>query len=70
VLNGPLEHNALLAVSVVTCVLGAAGLTAGMFMHYGCEDCAYMTCILSCGGSFFLFVGMLVGNYTKWRSRR
>ena len=69
-LNGPLEHNALLAVSVIACVLGAIGLTAGMFMHYGCEDAAYTTFILSCGGSFFLIVGILVGNYTKWRSRR
>jgi hypothetical protein len=69
-LGGPLEHTALLAVSVIACGLGTLGLTIGMFMHYGCEDAAYMTCILSCGGSFLLFVGMLVGNYTKWHSRR
>ncbi len=69
-LAGPLEHNALLVISVLSCVLGALALTVGMFMHYGCEHYAYMTCILTTGGSLALFLGIAVGNYTKWRSRR
>ncbi len=69
-LEGPLEHNALIAISVLACLLGAAALTAGMFMYYGCPDYAYSTCILTIGGSLLLFLGIAVGNYTKWRSRR
>jgi len=69
-LEGPLEHNALIAVSVLLCVLGAAGLTVGMFMHYGLPHSAYPTFILTSGGGLFIISGIAVGNYTKWRSRR
>jgi len=60
----------LLLISVITCLIGAIALTVGMFMHYGCTDYPYQTCLLTAGGGVLIMVGIGVGNYTKWRCRR
>jgi hypothetical protein len=69
-LDGPEQHNALLVITVGLAALGALALTSGVFIHYGCEDSVYLSCGLCGGGGLSLLLGMTVGNYTKWRSRR
>ena len=69
-LRGREQHNALIAIAVSASVLGALGLTIGVFMHFGSEDHVYLTYGFCVGGSLSLCLGIAVGKYTKWRSRR
>ena len=69
-LDGPEQRNALLVITVGLSLLGALALTIGMFVHYSCEYSTYLPCGLCCGGGLSLLLGMTVGNYTNWRSRR
>lgn len=69
-LEGREQHNALIVIAVLASVLGALGLTIGVFMHFGLEAHEYLTCCCCGGGSLSLLLGIAVGNYTKWRSRR
>ena len=40
-------------------------------MHYGCDaDYALITCWFVLGGGAGILVGMAVGNFTKFHSRR
>ncbi len=64
------RHTVLMEISVFASVLGALGLTIGVFMHYGSEDHVYLTCGFCGGGSLSLLLGIAVGNYKKWRLRR
>ncbi len=70
-LDGPVQHNWLILISVLTCAFGALCLTIGLFMHYGCdEEYAVMTCWLLLGGGVGIMLGMALGKFTKWHSRR
>ncbi len=69
-LRGREQHNALIAIAVSASALGALGLTIGVFMHYGSDEFTYLPCGLCGGGCLSLCLGIAVGKYTKWRSRR
>lgn len=70
-LEGPKEHDALILTSVVFCIAGAIALTIGLFITYGCD---YVDDKLASGiagtGGISIVIGMVIGNYTKWRSQR
>lgn len=68
-LDGRVQHDALIAASVVLCILGAIALTAGLFMSYCCEVCTTMHFVIASAGGISFLIGMGVGNYTKQRSR-
>ena len=69
-LGGRDKHKALIALAILSSILGALALTIGMFMHYGCEHYPYATCCMTSGGGLSILLGIGVANYSKWRSRR
>ncbi|MBT3191136.1 MAG: hypothetical protein HN341_01130 [Verrucomicrobia bacterium] len=69
-LEGRVEHNTLIVMSIILCLLGALALTIGMFMYYGSEFHTYTTCFMTGVGALLLILGLGTGNYTKWRCRR
>ena len=68
-LDGKVQHDALIATSVVLCGLGAIALTAGLFMSFCYEECAMKSLAIAGLGGISFMTGMGVGNYTKKRSR-
>ncbi len=63
------EHVFLLVSSLICCVLGTVGLTAGLFMSYS-PQYGNMALGTAGGGAIMFLVGILIGKYTKWRSER
>jgi hypothetical protein len=69
-LNGREEHNTLLLIAVICCILGAGSITIGIFIFYMLEHHCTAACLFESGGSLLFFIGMSVGKYTKRNSRR
>jgi len=69
-LEGRVEHNTLISISVVSCILGAIALTVGLFVFYGCERLYNVAACCAGSGGVLIISGMVVGQYTKWRSER
>ena len=69
-LESRFEHDTLILVSVVLCVVGAIALTIGLFLSYGYEQCGRVASGVAGAGGLSMVGGMVVGNYTKWRSQR
>ena len=69
-LEGREEHNALILISVILCMLGAIALTVGIFVSCCSENYDQISCILSGSGGLSVVMGMGVGKYTKLKSQR
>ena len=69
-LGGRVEHDSLILISVVLCIVGAIALTIGLFMSYGLEEYTRLASGIAGSGGLSIVIGMSVGNYTKWRSQR
>jgi len=69
-LNGREEHNALISISIICCILGAIALTVGLFLFYAPEFSSITACWMESSGGLLFFVGMSVGKYTKRNSQR
>jgi len=69
-LGGREEHDALIFVSVILCILGTVALTVGLFVSYCGFEYYRASFVLSGGGASSVLIGIGVGKYTKWRSQR
>ena len=69
-LNSRKEHGTLISISVLCCLGGVVTLTVGVFISCTNEKLALKSFELAVAGAVLFLCGMLVGQYTKRRSRR
>ena len=68
--NGRIEHQSFVALAAALCIVGAALITAALFLLQLSLEACYSPIVLGGVGAIFLLGGLGVGTYVRYRMTR